>query len=293
MMELRTHSERTFQWVNGVFFILLCFSMIAPILHLLAVSLSSTVYANSRLVVLWPKGFQVSVYETLFGMREMWKGMGVSVYITLMGTFLCLVFTSSLAYSLTRPQMPCRRIITRLILFTFIFSVPLIPSYLVVKSLGMINSLWSLIIPGALGAYNVFIMKTFFQGISSELIDAMKIDGSGEFGVYARLVLPLSAPVLATIALFHSVGTWNAYFGALIYIRDKSLFPLQLLLKNLISSSSADNGLDAIGIHSGVTTSPETLKAAAILFTTVPILIVYPFLQRYFVKGAMLGSLKE
>ncbi|WP_284646080.1 carbohydrate ABC transporter permease [Paenibacillus silviterrae] len=292
-MNIMPRSERAFQWVNGVFFTVLCFTMIAPMIHLAAVSLSSPLYANNKMVVLWPKGIQFNVYESLFGMKDMWKAMGVSVYITLMGTLLCLIFTSTLAYALTRPMMPGRKLITRLILFTFIFPVPLIPSYLVVKSLGMINTLWALIIPGALGAYNVFIMKTFFQGISNELVEAMKIDGSGEFGVYARLVLPLSAPVLATIALFHSVGTWNAYFGALIYIRSKDLFPLQLKLKNMVASSATDSGLDSIAVDSGIFSSPETIKAAAILFTTLPILIVYPFLQKYFVKGAMLGSLKE
>ncbi|WNQ11140.1 carbohydrate ABC transporter permease [Paenibacillus aurantius] len=292
-MMITRRSDRPFQWANAAFFIVLCFTMIAPILHLVSVSVSSPVYANNKLVVLWPKGFQLSVYETLFGMKDMWRAMGVSIYISLMGTLLCLILTSTLAYTLTRPMMPGRRMITRLILFTFIFPVPLIPSYLVVKELGMINTLWALIIPGALGAYNVFIMKTFFQGISAELVDAMKIDGSGELGVYARLVLPLSAPVLATIALFHSVGTWNSYFGALIYLRSKDLFPLQLKLKNMVASSGTDSGLDSIAVDSGILSSPETIKAAAILFSTLPILLVYPFLQKYFVKGVMLGSLKE
>lgn len=292
-MNFTHRPERTFQWINGTFFVLLCFTMIAPLLHLLAVSLSDPVFANNKMVVLWPKGFQLSVYQSLLGMKDMWTSMGVSVYITVIGTLLTLIFTSSLAYTLTRPMMPGRKLIIRLILFTFIFPIPLIPSYLVIKELGMINSLWALIIPGVLGAYNVFIMKTFFQGIPSELIDALKIDGSGEFGVYTRLVLPLSGPVLATIALFHSVGTWNSYFGALIYIRSENLFPLQLRLKNMVASSTTDSGLDSVAVSSGILSSPETIKAAAILFTTIPILIVYPFLQKYFVKGAMLGSLKE
>ncbi|MDF2659952.1 MAG: carbohydrate transporter permease [Paenibacillus sp.] len=286
-------SEQTFQWVNAVFFVGLCFTMISPMIHLLAVSLSDPRYANNKLVILWPKGFQTNIYESLLRMNDMWRAMGISVYITVMGTLLCLLLTSALAYALIRPAMPGRKLLLKLILVTFIFPVPLIPSYLIVKELGMINSLWALIIPGALGAYNVFIMKTFFQSVSAELVDAMKIDGSGEFGVYARLVLPLSAPVLATIALFHSVGTWNAYFGAMIYIRSKNLFPLQLKLKNMVATSMTDSGLDSIALDSGVLSSPETIKAAAILFTTLPILIVYPFLQKYFVKGAMLGSLKE
>ncbi|MCJ8011990.1 carbohydrate ABC transporter permease [Paenibacillus sp. KQZ6P-2] len=288
-----SRSDKIFQWINGTFFILLCFTMIAPIIHLMAVSVSDPVYANNKMVMLWPKGFQLDVYKSLFAMKDMWRSMGVSVYITIMGTVLCLILTSTLAFAITRPMMPGRKLITKLILFTFIFPVPLIPSYLVIKSLGMIDSLWALIIPGALGAYNVFIMKTFFQGIPSELVDAMKIDGSGEFGVYTRLVLPLSLPALATIALFHSVGTWNSYFGALMYIRSADLYPLQLKLRNMVATSSADSGIDAVAVSSGILQSPETIKAATILFSTIPILLIYPFLQKYFVKGAMLGSLKE
>lgn len=291
-MNVSHRQGRTFQWINAIFFVVLCFTMIAPMIHLLAVSLSSPEFAN-KMVVLWPKGFQLSVYQSLFAMKEMWRSMGVSIYITVFGTLLSLLLTSSIAFTLTRPSMPGRKLILKLILFTFIFPVPLIPSYLVVKELGMMNTLWSLIIPGALGAYNVFIMKTFFQGIPAELIDAQKIDGSGEFGIYTRLILPLSGPVLATIALFHAVGTWNSYFSALIYIRSDNLFPLQLRLKNMVSSSATDSGLDFIADTSGILSSPETIKAAAILFTTLPILVMYPFLQKHFVKGAMLGSLKE
>ncbi|WP_409344271.1 carbohydrate ABC transporter permease [Paenibacillus sp. MBLB4367] len=286
-------SEKWFLGVNAAFFTALCFTMVSPIIHLISVSLSDPKFANNKLVVLLPKGFQTSVYESLLHMKTMWRAMGVSLYITILGTLLCLLLTSALAYTLTRPMMPGRKLLLKLILVTFIFPVPLIPSYLMVKELGMINTLWSLIIPGAVGAYSVFIMKTFFQGISSELVDAMKIDGSGEAGVYFRLVLPLSGPVLATIALFHSVGTWNSYFGAMIYLRSKELYPLQLLLKNMVATNAADSGLDSIAVTSGVMSSPETIKAAAIIFSMAPIILVYPFLQKYFVKGAMLGSLKE
>ncbi|GIP34081.1 carbohydrate ABC transporter permease [Paenibacillus sp. J2TS4] len=287
-------SEKSFQFTNGVFMILLCLSMIAPMIHLLAISLSNPIYAEARLVYLWPKGFNLEVYKNLFQMNDMWRAMGVSVFITVMGTLLCLVLTSTLAFTLTRPQMPGRKWILRLILFTFIFPVPLIPSFLVVKSLGMMDTLWALIVPGALGAYFIFITKTFFQGISSELIDAAKIDGSGELGILTRIILPLSTPVLATIALFHAVGQWNAYFGALIYIRSVHLYPLQLKLRNMVQNSVADSGLDGgYQLDTSMMQTPEMMKAGAIIFSTIPILLVYPFLQKYFVKGAFLGSLKE
>jgi putative aldouronate transport system permease protein len=290
---LRQRSDSIFQWINGIFIFLFCLTMIAPMIHLLAVSLSDPVYAEARLIYLWPKGFQIDIYRTLFGMGMMWRAMGVSIYITVVGVLLCLLLTSSLAFTLARPQMPARKWFVLLILFTFIFPVPLIPSFFVVKSLGMNNSLWALIIPGALGAYYVFIMKTFFQGISKELIDAMKVDGRGELGVYLQLMLPLSMPVLATIALFHAVGQWNGYFNALIYIHSKDLYPLQLLLRNIVQSSGDNRGIGGALMDTGAMQSPQTLKASAILFSTLPILVIYPFLQKYFTKGAMLGSLKE
>ncbi|MEF3307362.1 carbohydrate ABC transporter permease [Paenibacillus sp. GYB004] len=286
-------SESIFQFFNSAVILIISLTMIAPMVHLVAVSLSDPVYAGAKLVYLWPKGFFLDVYQTLFRMNDMWRAMGVSIYITVAGTVLCLALTASLAYTLSRPQMPGRTLIMRLVLFSFIFPIPLIPTFLVIKGMGMMNTLWSLIIPGALGAYYVFIMKTFFQGVSKELIEAAKIDGCGEFSVFIRIVLPISKAVLATIALFHAVSQWNAYFGALMYIRSDALFPLQLKLRKLVQSSSVDSGLDNSMFDASVIQTPEMMKAGAIIFSTLPILIVYPFLQKYFVKGAMLGSLKE
>jgi ABC-type glycerol-3-phosphate transport system permease component len=286
-------SESIFQFFNSAVILIISLTMIAPMVHLVAVSLSDPVYAGAKLVYLWPKGFFLDVYQTLFRMNDMWRAMGVSIYITVAGTVLCLALTASLAYTLSRPQMPGRTLIMRLVLFSFIFPIPLIPTFLVIKGMGMMNTLWSLIIPGALGAYYVFIMKTFFQGVSKELIEAAKIDGCGEFSVFIRIVLPISKAVLATIALFHAVSQWNAYFGALMYIRSDTLFPLQLKLRKLVQSSSVDSGLDNSMFDASVMQTPEMMKAGAIIFSTLPILIVYPFLQKYFVKGAMLGSLKE
>ncbi|MEK3720326.1 carbohydrate ABC transporter permease [Paenibacillus sp. FSL H8-0034] len=290
---IRERSDTIFQWINGIIMVIVSLTMIAPMIHLLAISLSSSVHAEARVVYLWPKGFNVDVYKSLFAMGDMWRAMGVSVWITVAGTLLCLALTSSVSFCLARPQMPGRTLLTRLILFSFIFPAPLIPTFLVVKNLGLINTLWALIIPSALGAYYVFIMRTFFRSISNELIEASKIDGCGELGVFIRMVLPMSKPVLATIALFHAVSQWNSYFGALIYIRSRHLHPLQLKLRSLIVEGDVNSGMDASNFDVGSLQAPEVIKAAAILFSTLPILIVYPMLQKYFVKGAMLGSLKE
>lgn len=176
------------------------------------------------------------------------------------------------------------------IIATFVFSIPLIPGYLTVKGLGMENTLWALMIPGATSAFYVIIIKSFFQGISPELFESAKLDGCTEYGIYGRIVVPLSKPVMATIALFHAVGQWNAYFSALIYIRDAKLAPLQIVLRSLVIDS--DGSLGGAGFDMALQT-PEMVKAGITLFVTVPILLVYPFLQKYFVKGAMVGSLKE
>ena len=179
-------SDRIFHYANNTFILILSLTMIAPMIHLAAVSVSSPEYAQLKLVTFWPKGFQLNVYETLFSTKYMWQSMGVSIFITVVGTLLFLILTTSLSFAIIRPNMIGKRLIMKLILFSFIFPIPLIPSYLVVKELGMLNTLWSLIVPGALGAYLVFIVRAFFQGISTELYDAAKIDGSGEFGLFIK-----------------------------------------------------------------------------------------------------------
>lgn len=285
-------AERRFQFTNNALLILLSVTMILPLVHLAAISLSTPEFAEAKLVYLWPRDFNLETYKTIFGISQFWRSMAVSIYITIVGTAVTLLLCSSLAYSLSRPGMKGKQHVMRGIIITLVFSIPLIPSFLVVRELGMIDSLWSLIIPGALSAFNVIIMKTFFQGVSAELLDAAKIDGSTEFRNYYLIVLPLSKAVLATIGLFHAVNQWNAYFGALIYIRTKTLMPLQLLLRQYVMEDQSNNLVyntpDVL-----TTSTPAMIKAGAIIFCTLPILLVYPFIQKYFVKGATLGALKE
>ncbi len=283
-------SDRMFAWINNAFIIFISLTMISPLIHIAAISFSSPYYANANLVVFWPRGFNTEVYHVIFGMKSMWRSMAVTIYITVLGTFIALFFTATMAYALSRPRMPARKFILQATIVSFIFSIPLIPGYLVVRSVGLENTLWALIIPGALGTFNILIMRAFFKGISAELFDAAQIDGCNELGIFARMAIPLSMPVVATIALFHAVSQWNSYFSAIIYIRSRELYPLQVLLRSLVVDIDG-SGTRSLGV-STVTTA-ETMKAGIIIFATVPILIVYPFLQKYFVKGAMLGSLKE
>ncbi|MBP1993201.1 carbohydrate ABC transporter permease [Paenibacillus eucommiae] len=281
-----------FQLINNSLILILSVTMLAPLIHLLAVSLSNPLYASAKLVYFWPKGFQTDVYETILGMKLLWRSMGNTIYITVVGTALTLFIGTMLSFALSRPAMKGRKLILKAIVLTFIFSAPLIPSYLTVRELGLMNTLWALIIPGALSAFYIIIFKTFFQGISSELFDACKMDGCSEWRIYYRIILPLSKPVLATIGMFHAVGQWNSYFGAMLYIRDLGKQPLMLVLRSLVVEDDM-NKLVNISKAVQMATTPTQLKAGIILFSILPILCVYPFLQKHFVKGAQLGSLKE
>lgn len=283
-------SDRAFQIANSLIIVLLSLIMLAPLIHLAAISLSLSDNVKLDLVYFWPKGWNLDVYRIVFQKEMLWRALLVSIYITVIGTIAALFFNSTLAYALSRPFMPIKKWILKGIIFTFIFSVPLIPYYLLIRSLHMVNTLWPLIIPGALSAFYVIIMKTFFQGISKELFDAAEVDGCSEFGTYGRIVLPLSKAVLATIGLFHAVAQWNAYFSALIFIRNKDLYPIQVVLRSLVIENKSGSAPMASEL---IYYTPEQMKAGIILFGTIPILLVYPFLQKYFVKGAMLGSLKE
>lgn len=283
-------SERLFHFLNGLFLTVLSLSMLAPMLHVLAISLSSDEYVKLNQIFLWPQGFNTTVYQIIFTQAQMWRAMGVTCFITIAGTLAYLFFTSTMAYALSRSMMPGRKLILKLIIVTFIFSIPLIPKFLVIKNLGMINTYWALILPGAVGAFGVIIMKTFFQGISSELFDAAAIDGCSEFGIFARITIPLSLPVFATLGLFHAVGEWNSYFDALIYIRDKHMYPLQIILRGIVQDSQFSLEFDQTQISDHTV---ESMKSAVIIFATAPIICVYPFIQKYFVKGATVGSLKE
>jgi putative aldouronate transport system permease protein len=283
-------SERLFHYLNGLFFILLSITMLAPMLHVLAVSLSSNEFVKLNQVVLWPRGFNTSVYKIILTESHMWRAMAVTCYVTIMGTLFYLFFTSTMAYALSRQFMPYRKLILKGMIVTFVFSAPLIPRFLVVYHLGMVNTFWALIIPGAVGAFGVIIMKTFFQGISSEIFDAAAIDGCSEFGIFARVTIPLSLPVFATLGLFHAVGEWNSYFDALMYIRSKEMYPLQIILRGIVQNSQFALEFNQDQIQNSTV---ESMKSAVIIFATGPIILVYPFLQKYFVKGAMVGSLKE
>lgn len=283
--------EKGFQLLNYVFLTIAAATMIAPLLQLLAVSFSSPIAADSKQVFFLPVDFTTGTWEHILKNTVLWRSFGVTVYITVIGTALSMLLSVMTAFPLSRQDFFLRKHVMLAIVITMIFNAPMIPFFLTVRELGMMNSLWALIIPGVIGTFNMVIIRTFFMGIPSDLDDAAKIDGCHDFRLLFQIYLPLSKPVLATVSLFYAVGYWNTFMRAVLFIRDPNLFPLQLRLREYFVSPEE---LAAVNLILGdFDFNTTTLKAATVIFATVPILLFYPYLQKYFVKGAVLGSLKE
>ena len=239
-----------------------------------------------------PVGFSWGSYEAVLNNVSLLSGFKVTLISTVGGAAVGTFFTAATAYAISRKRLRGRLLVSFLILFTMLFSGGMIPSYLLIKELGLIDSYWALILPNAMGAWNIFVMLGFFRGIPDELEEAAKIDGAGDLTVFFRIVLPLSKAVIATISLFISVWYWNEFFSSVLYVTEKEMWQLQMVLKDLISNTSAATqqaGID-IGYQSEV--NVFTVRMASIMVSTVPILLVYPFLQKHFVKGALIGSVK-
>ena len=238
-----------------------------------------------------PSEFQFESYKYIFSSATLPRAFVNTVYITIVGTIIALFFNITLAYPLAKQRIMGRNVILSLITFTLVFGGGMIPTFLVVKGLGLIDSLWSLMLPGAISTWNLIIIKNFFQGIPAELEEAAKIDGAGDMRVLWQIVLPLSKPMLATFALFYAVGFWNSYTSALLYINDLDKWTLQIMLRQIIML--ANGAIDGSEFDETVARPPsESVQMAVIVFGTLPILCVYPFLQKHFTKGVMVGAIK-
>jgi putative aldouronate transport system permease protein len=287
----QTFGDKLFNWLNYAFLTVAATTMIIPLLHLLAISFSSPVAADSKKVLLVPVQFTTGSWTHILQTEELWQSFGITVYITVVGTIISMFFTLLTAFPLARKEFLIRKHIMLGIVITMIFNAPMIPFFLTVRELGLMNSLWALIIPGVIGTFNMIIIRTFFMGIPSELDDSARIDGCHDFRILFQIYLPLSKPVLATVGLFYAVGYWNTFQRAVLFIRNPELWPLQMKLRAYLTSPEE---LAAVNLFLGdYDFNTTTLKAATIIFATIPIILVYPYLQKYFVKGAMLGSLKE
>lgn len=286
-----SRAQRAFERFNLVLMAVIGLSMFLPLLHVLAQSLSNNAAINSGAVSFWPVGFTIGNYKLLVADTTIWLAFRNSLIITVGGTLLNLAATASLAYPLSRPEYRGRKAILIIILITLIFHAPLIPNYLIVKQLGLLNTLWALMLPTMISAYNLFVMRSFFMNLPTELLDSARIDGCGEFRLIWNIVLPLSKPALATMGIMYAVGNWNTYAAAIYYIDNRKLYPLQVRLREIIFTDNF--GQSDISNELLAQLSPEGLKMAVIVLATIPILLVYPFLQKHFIKGMMVGSIKS
>lgn len=286
--------EKLFTVFNHTFFVLLGLTTIFPFLNLIAKSFSSEAAVISGMVTLWPVDFQIGTYKYVVQNSMFMNAFKVSVTITVIGTLLSLFMTTLAAYPLSKPRLRGRKWFILMYIFTMLFSGGLIPTYLLMQQLHLIDKLPVLFLPAMVSVYNMLIIKNFFEGLPDALEESAKLDGASNLTILWRIVLPLSLPVLATIGLFFAVQFWNDYFASLIYINSAHLKPLQLYLKELFVSSS-DVFLRAggdINVDAAMNASPQAIQAASIILATLPILLVYPFLQKYFVKGVLIGSVK-
>jgi putative aldouronate transport system permease protein len=291
-----TTQDRVFNTVNAAVLVFVVLTVLYPLYFVAIASISDFNLVNSGEVWLLPRGATLEAYQKVLRYEPVWIGYRNTIFYTVFGTLINLSVTLTCAYSLSRRDFVGRSILTALFTFTMFFHGGLIPTFLLVKSLGMVDTIWAMLIPNAAAMWNIIITRTYFQtAIPFELQEAAKIDGCSNVRIFTTVVLPLSAPIVAVMALFYGVMHWNALFNALIYLSNRSLFPLQLFLREvLIQNQIFDLTVDSDQMESAVhqMQMAELMKYALIIVSSVPILMVYPFLQRYFVQGVLVGAVK-
>lgn len=301
-MEMRhikeTKNDRIFKIANYVFLTLAMLVVLYPLVYVLSASISNPTDVNSGNMWLWPKDVTFEGYLEILNHSAIWRGYLNTIFYTLLGTTISLAITLPAAYTLGRKDFVGRNFFTAIFVLTVFFEGGLIPTYLVVKNLGMIDTIWALVLPNAAAIWNIVIARVFFQStIPQELEESAKIDGCSNFKLFFKIILPLSAPIIAVMALFYGVDQWNNYFDALIYLKDRSLYPLQMVLREILvmqEMTSTDPAMTeemASAFHSKQELA-AIIKYGVMIVSTLPVIIVYPFLQRFFVKGVMIGSLK-
>jgi len=290
MIEDRTLGSRVFGVFNYTILAAIALISFLPFVHVLAGSFTTSAELAASKFILIPKVWSLEAYKFIFSTKAIFKAMTVSVLVTLIGTFFSLLISSMMAYGLSRRDLDGRKVIMFGVVFTLLFNGGLIPTFLVVKELHLIDTYAALILPIAISGFNMIILKNFFQNIPEGLEESAKIDGCTDVGIFFRIVLPLSMPVLATIALFYAVTYWNTYFNAIFYLNKSEMWPIQVLLRQIVVLASGieyNSSLDSL-----VPPPEQSMKMAVIVVATLPILLVYPFLQKHFAKGALLGSIK-
>ncbi|MBB6731234.1 carbohydrate ABC transporter permease [Cohnella zeiphila] len=289
-MPSRAADEKWFNFlIYGIATITLVI-VLYPLVFVLSASFSNPEKVADGSIWLLPQGLTLEPYRKVFENESIWTGYANTLFYAGAGTLVNIALTVMAAYPLSRKDLPGRQIFMFLITFTMFFSGGLIPTFLLVKSLGMINTAWAMIVPGAIATYNLIVMRTFFQtSIPVELQESAWLDGCSNIRLLIRIVLPLSKPILAVMVLFYGVGHWNAWFNALIYLKDEHLYPLQLVLREILILNQSDD--IGAGMSERVLMS-ESIKYSVIIVSSVPVLLIYPFIQKYFVQGVMIGSIK-
>ncbi|MGI6653839.1 MAG: carbohydrate ABC transporter permease [Christensenellales bacterium] len=285
-------NDRVFDGVNTLFLLLIFLIVAYPLYFIIIASFSDPHAVSGGQVALLPKGLTLSGYRRIWAFSQIWLGYRNSIFYTFSGTIIALILTVTMAYPLSRQDFKLRKPLLMMVTFTMFFGGGMIPTYLCINKMGMINTIWAVILPGAISASHVIIVRTFFQGIPSDLTEAAAIDGCTNFRAFIRIVLPLSKAVIAVIALYVASGLWNSYFGPMIYLTDRNLYPLQLFLRQILiqnDMSGADISAASVAEEQQIA---QLIRYGIIIVSTVPMMIMYPFIQKYFVKGVMIGSIK-
>lgn len=293
MKQNESFASRVFDVINVLVMFVIIAICIYPLIYLISKSLSSVEFVRANMVYLYPRGFNIDSYKEVLKNGLFWIAYKNTIIYTVVGTVLNLLLSTSMAYCLSRKNLIFRKGITMMVIITMFFGGGLIPNFLLIKWLNLYDTMWSLILPGLISTYNMIIVRTYIKTIPEEIIESVRVDGGNDLQIFAKIILPLSKPVIATVGLFYAIGHWNSYFNAMIYLKTKVKYPVQLVLKEMI----VDQDLQSIaaGAYESMNQQPPTsemLIAASIVITLIPVLIVYPFVQRYFVKGIMIGSVK-
>lgn len=284
---VRGIEDRIFDFFVYSILLFVGLATIFPMMYVVSVSITpmSEVLKNGGYVII-PHSITFDAYKELLGNSAIPRAFSVTMFITVVGTAINMVLTVMMAYPLSRKTLPLRSFLLLFIAFTMLFSGGLIPLYLVVKATGLLNTVWAMIVPGAIGAFNILIMKSFFENLPEELFESARIDGAKEWRILLQMVIPLSVPVMVTVGLFYAVGHWNSFFSAIMYITDTKLQPLQVIVRNILSR--AQNPIE----NFEVPLPTEAVQMASVIIACLPMMVVYPFLQKYFTQGMLLGSIK-
>lgn len=285
-------SRKVFCVFNYVFLAFLAFTMLYPFIYTLSMSLSTTKAATEMGLHLYPKEVSIMAYQMVFKNRDIITSYGNTLFRTIFGTLAGLLVTTLFAYAISRKEMPHRKLFTFIVLFTMLFNGGKIPTYLVLKEMGLLNNILVYILPNLISAYNVIVAKSFFQSLPAAMHESASIDGASEFRIFFSIIIPLSMPIIMTLALWMAVFHWNAWYDAMMYMTDNTKITVQCLLQRIIQENNSELISQGVINPDAMQYTSETVKAATIIVSIIPILAFYPFVQKYFIKGVMLGAVK-